>query len=69
LASGPGKLTLALGITRALNGADVTRGVLVVREPTEVRRVDIAVTPRIGITQAADLPLRFIVRHSPFVSR
>ena len=69
LASGPGKLTLALGITRALNGADVTRGVLVVREPAEVRHVDIAVTPRIGITQSADLPLRFIVRHSPFVSR
>src|ERR1041384_2365522 len=26
LASGPGKLTLAMGITRALNGVDVTRG-------------------------------------------
>src|ERR1039458_10693094 len=32
LANGPGKLTLALGITRAHNGADVTRGSLVVRE-------------------------------------
>lgn len=69
LASGPGKLTLAMGITRALNGADVTRGVLVVREPAEVRHVDIEVTPRIGITQAADLPLRFIVRGNRFVSR
>src|SRR5262245_24065745 len=28
LASGPGKLTLAMGTTRALNGADVTRGSL-----------------------------------------
>ena len=28
LASGPGRLTLALGITRAANGADVTRGPL-----------------------------------------
>ena len=26
LASGPGRLTLAMGITRALNGVDVTRG-------------------------------------------
>jgi DNA-3-methyladenine glycosylase len=33
LANGPGKVTLALGITRAHNGADVTRGPLVVREP------------------------------------
>src|SRR5437667_5362367 len=31
LASGPGKLTLAMSITRAQNGADVTRGSLVVR--------------------------------------
>src|SRR5947209_12945240 len=34
LASGPGKLTLAMGINRAHNGADVTRGALVVREAT-----------------------------------
>src|SRR5579864_2522339 len=54
LASGPGKLTLALEITRAQNGADVTRGALVVREPAERRHVEIAVTPRIGIRQCAD---------------
>src|SRR3954468_17741693 len=32
LASGPGKLTLAMNITRADNGRDVTRGSLVVRK-------------------------------------
>lgn len=68
LASGPGKLTLAMGITRAQNGADVTRGTLVVRTPTEPRRVEIAVTPRIGIRQCADWPLRFIIRGNKFVS-
>lgn len=68
LASGPGKLTLALGITRAQNGADVTRGALVVREPAEPRRVAIATTPRIGIRECADWPLRFIVRGNRFVS-
>src|ERR1041385_3026669 len=51
VASGPGKLTLALAIARAQNGVDVTRGSLVVREPAEPRHVDIAVTPRIGITK------------------
>ena len=61
LASGPGKLTLALGITRADNGADVTRGSLVVREPTGQRAFEIAVTPRIGIAKCADLPLRFVL--------
>ena len=35
LASGPGKLTLALGITRPHNGADVTRGAWWSREPAE----------------------------------
>lgn len=68
LASGPGKLTLALGITRAQNGADVTRGALVVREPAEPLRVAIATTPRIGIRECADWPLRFIVRGNRFVS-
>jgi DNA-3-methyladenine glycosylase len=68
LASGPGKLTLALGITRAQNGADLTRGELVVRSPKEPRRVEIAVTPRIGISHCADWPLRFVVKGSRFVS-
>jgi DNA-3-methyladenine glycosylase len=69
LASGPGKLTLALGITRAQNGADVTRGSLVARAPSEPRKIDIAVSPRIGITKCADWPLRFFIRGSRFVSK
>jgi DNA-3-methyladenine glycosylase len=68
LASGPGKLTLAMAITRAQNGADVTRGSLVVREPAEPRAVEIQVTARVGITKCADLPLRFLVRGNRFVS-
>jgi DNA-3-methyladenine glycosylase len=68
LASGPGKLTMAMGITRALNGADVTRGALVVRQPGEARPIEVAVTPRIGITKCAELPLRFFLRGNRFVS-
>ena len=69
LASGPGKLTLALGITRAQNATDVTRGPLVVRRNPDARHIDIAVTPRIGITKCADLPLRFLIHGNRFVSR
>jgi DNA-3-methyladenine glycosylase len=69
LASGPGKLTLALGITRADNGADVTRGLLVVREPLEPRAFEIETTPRIGVRHCADWPLRYVIRDNPFVSR
>ena len=68
LASGPGKLTLAMGITRTLNGADVTRGGLVVRRPAVERAFETDVTPRIGVRQCADWPLRFIIRGNRFVS-
>jgi DNA-3-methyladenine glycosylase len=68
LASGPGKLTLAMGITRALYGADVTRGPLTVRRLFREPAVDIQIGPRIGIRHAADWPLRFLIKGSPFVS-
>jgi len=60
LASGPGKLTMAMGITRAHNGRDVTRGSLVVRKWIDEPSIEIEVTPRIGITKCADWPLRFV---------
>ena len=60
LASGPGKLTLAMGITRSQNGRDVTRGSLVVRKLKQEPPIEIVVTPRIGITKCADWPLRFV---------
>jgi DNA-3-methyladenine glycosylase len=69
LASGPGKLTLALAINRAQNGVDVTRGSLVVRRPVRPVVHEIDTTPRVGISQAADWPLRFLIRGSRFVSR
>jgi len=69
LASGPAKLTLALGITRAHNGADITRGSLVIRKPLRRSAFEIEATPRIGISQAAELPLRFLIRGNRFVSR
>jgi DNA-3-methyladenine glycosylase len=68
LANGPGKLTLALGITRAQNGADVTRGALVVRQAPGAGEIEIAVTPRIGIARSPELPLRFLMAGNGFVS-
>lgn len=63
LTSGPGKLCQALGITRAEdNGVDLTRadGRLGLMED-EYQRGEIRVTPRIGISKAADWPLRFFL--------
>ena len=69
LASGPGKLTLALGITRKQNGADLTRSSLHLRQERTAPAFTITTTPRIGITHCADWPLRFLVAASPFASR
>ena len=68
LARGPGNLTRAMGITRAHNGADVTRGALIVRDRQTGDRIEIVTTPRIGITHCADWPLRFFIAGNPFVS-
>jgi DNA-3-methyladenine glycosylase len=68
LANGPGKLTQALGISLRDNGADVTRGRLLVCAGQQTEPIDIAVSRRIGITQSPDLPLRFFIRGNRFVS-
>ena len=69
LASGPGKLTLAMNITRALNEHDVTTPPLMVLEVHDTPPIDIVTTPRIGIRECADWPLRFYIAGSTFVSR
>jgi DNA-3-methyladenine glycosylase len=69
LASGPGNLTRALGITLAENGADLTRGSLVIEPPDQPREFHIARGHRVGINRARELPLRFWVAGHPCVSR
>jgi DNA-3-methyladenine glycosylase len=68
LTSGPGKLTLARGITRAHYGWDVTRGGLQVRELAEAGPPEIVTATRIGISVCQDLPLRFYIKDNEFVS-
>ncbi len=67
LCSGPGKLTQALGITIRHNG-------LALDEPpfelfARTRAVEVAVGVRIGITKAADLPWRYGLYGSAFLSK
>jgi DNA-3-methyladenine glycosylase len=67
--NGPGKLTRALGITLNHYGVDLTCGPITLHEPTDQELFKIGISPRIGISQAADLPLRFFIRGNRFVSR
>ena len=69
LASGPGNVTSAFGITVADNGADLTRGRLTIEPPDGPRAFRVARGPRIGITRAAALPLRFWIAGHPALSR
>ena len=67
LCSGPGRLCQALGITGAHDGLALDR------LPFELRAapagVEVITAPRIGITRAADLPWRYVLGGSRYVSR
>jgi DNA-3-methyladenine glycosylase len=69
LTNGPGKLCLALGITGAHNGLSLQRPPILIRDADPVPDSAVAVTPRIGIRESADWPLRWIVAGNPYVSR
>jgi len=70
LTSGPGRLCEAFGITRTRdNDCDLTsdKSSLWIGDDG-YRARGIAATPRIGITKAADMPLRYLLAGNPFVS-
>ena len=69
LANGPGKLTQALAITRKQYGQRLDKGELTIRRWREKPVFEIRVTPRIGIKECADWPLRFIWAGHPCVSK
>ena len=68
LTNGPGKLCAALGIGPQHNGVPLQRPPLMITRGTTYPDDAIITGPRIGITKAADWPLRWYVAHSPYVS-
>ena len=70
LARGPARLTTALGIDRAFDGADVTRGnsALYVVRGRPVLDDDVRRGPRVGVSSAAELPWRMWIDGEPTVS-
>ena len=67
LCSGPGKLTEALGITIAHNALPLDRPPIALHARTE--DVEVATGIRIGITKAVELPWRYGIRGSKFLSK
>ena len=69
LTNGPAKLCEAFGITGPrFHGASLISSPLRILAGDAIPDADVAVTPRIGISKAADDPLRWIVRSSSHVS-
>ncbi|HAD57681.1 MAG TPA: DNA-3-methyladenine glycosylase [Planctomycetaceae bacterium] len=69
LCRGPARLTEALGIGRDLDGWPIDRGTrLWIDIPDDPPAIDVTVTPRIGVTSAEEMPLRFVVAGSSYVS-
>ena len=72
LTSGPGKLAIAFGVTRELNGADLTGDRIWIEQFRKIPKKEVAIGSRIGIDYAGEdaaLPLRFWIRGNAFVSK
>lgn len=69
LASGPGRVAEALGVTGALDGHPLQVPPLELLRGWQVPEDRVAVSGRVGIRQAAHWPLRFFLRDHPAVSR
>ena len=76
LTNGPAKLCAALAINRGFDGANLCNAsspVFIARNPDQrqflLSRTPMITTTRVGITKAAELPLRFYLAGSPFISK
>ena len=67
LCSGPGKLTEALAITHAQNGLPLDMPPIALY--ARVEKPEVVTGVRIGITKAAELPWRYGLKGSKFLSR
>ncbi|WP_026476103.1 DNA-3-methyladenine glycosylase [Alkaliphilus transvaalensis] len=72
LTSGPGKLCIAMGITKKYNGEDLWGEELFLTEETSPAKMDIVTSKRINIDyaeEAIDFPWRFYIKDNPYVSK
>jgi DNA-3-methyladenine glycosylase len=71
LTNGPGRLCMAMGITKQQNKADLTSPPLYIQDATKIAANDVVKMTRIGIDYAGewrDMPWRFYIRGNSFVS-
>lgn len=69
LCSGPGRVCQALGITRDHNGLPLDRAPFELRARARKEPIDILTGSRIGITKAVELPWRYGLKGSRYLSK
>ncbi len=69
LCSGPAKLAIAMGISKAHNKIDLIDGKLKLCKGETIKEKDIIKTSRIGISKGKSLPYRFYIKSNQFISR
>ena len=72
VSNGPGKVCMAMGISREQNGIDLCEGPLYIVKPEARRRFHISRSKRINIAYAVngkEFPWRFYIEDSPYVSK
>jgi len=69
LCSGPGRLCQALGVTREFNNLALDEAPFALLAPDAGAAVEVLAGPRIGISKAVELPWRFGLAGSRFLSK
>ena len=69
LTNGPAKLCQALGIDRSMNGHDLAESPMRLVMKPALAEDKVTATTRIGISKAVDMPWRFYLTESHFVSK
>ena len=71
IASGPGRLCIAMGLTKKQNNIDLCNSSFYITEGKKIQPTKIMQVPRIGVDYAhehKDLPWRFYLKENPYVS-
>lgn len=69
LTSGPGKVCKALDINLSHSGLDLTGNKVYIINKSKLKKSEIGMSERIGITKSVDLQWRFFIKGNPYLSR
>lgn len=69
LTNGPGKICEAFAFDRSHSGLDLTGDKIFIIDNPPLRKSEIGVSNRIGISRSTELPWRFFIKGNKFLSR